>query len=166
MSPQTMTEKDSYLQASDREHQITLRVLRAFPSDQLDLRPHPTSATARDLMWMFALNKGAIDALIEGTLAMKPLPPAPRGRDELIATYEKIVADHVAKVRSMSDDQFNAPVRLQAGKDKFVEARRADGLWMMLMDTIHHRGQLSVYLRMTGSRVPSIYGPSRDEPWG
>ena len=38
-------------------------------------------------------------------------------------------------------------------------------LWLMLMDSVHHRGQLSVYLRMVGGKVPSIYGPSADEPW-
>ena len=164
MSPQTMTEKDSYLQACEREHEITLRVLRAFPAGKLDLQPHPTSQTARDLMWMLALNKAAIEALIAGTLAQQSFPPAPQGRDELIATYEKIVKDHVAKVRAMTEEEFNAPVRIQSGKDSFMEARRGDGLWFMLMDTIHHRGQLSVYLRMSGAKVPSIYGPSRDEP--
>ena len=40
-----------------------------------------------------------------------------------------------------------------------------DVLWFMLTDSIHHRGQLSVYVRMAGGRVPSIYGPSADEPW-
>jgi uncharacterized damage-inducible protein DinB len=41
----------------------------------------------------------------------------------------------------------------------------SDILWIMLMDSIHHRGQLSVYVRMAGGKVPSIYGPSADEPW-
>jgi uncharacterized damage-inducible protein DinB len=45
------------------------------------------------------------------------------------------------------------------------EVRRADMLWTMLSDSIHHRGQFSVYLRLVGARVPSIYGPSGDEPW-
>lgn len=43
--------------------------------------------------------------------------------------------------------------------------RKADVLWMMMMDAVHHRGQFSVYLRMAGGKVPSIYGPSADEPW-
>jgi uncharacterized damage-inducible protein DinB len=45
------------------------------------------------------------------------------------------------------------------------DVRRQDFLWMMLNDMIHHRGQFSVYLRMAGGKVPSIYGPSKDEPW-
>ena len=43
--------------------------------------------------------------------------------------------------------------------------RRADILWLTLHDMIHHRGQFSIYLRMAGGKVPSIYGPSGDEPW-
>jgi uncharacterized damage-inducible protein DinB len=47
-----------------------------------------------------------------------------------------------------------------------AEVRRADMLWLMLNDSIHHRGQFSIYLRLVGAKVPSIYGPSGDEPWG
>src|SRR5438132_11205433 len=45
------------------------------------------------------------------------------------------------------------------------DVRRLDFFWFLLMDMVHHRGQLSVYLRMAGGKVPSIYGPSADEPW-
>jgi uncharacterized damage-inducible protein DinB len=46
-----------------------------------------------------------------------------------------------------------------------ADVRKLDFLWLMLTDQIHHRGQLSVYARMAGGKVPSIYGPSFDEPW-
>lgn len=45
------------------------------------------------------------------------------------------------------------------------DVRRGDLLQMMVMDNVHHRGQFSVYLRMAGGKVPSIYGPTADEPW-
>jgi uncharacterized damage-inducible protein DinB len=45
------------------------------------------------------------------------------------------------------------------------EVRKGQVFWIMLMDAVHHRGQFSVYLRMVGAKVPSIYGPSLDEPW-
>jgi len=50
-------------------------------------------------------------------------------------------------------------------KDRMEAHRRGDVLWYSLHALIHHRGQLSVYLRMVGGKVPSIYGPSGDEPW-
>ncbi len=46
-----------------------------------------------------------------------------------------------------------------------VTFRRADARWMFFYDSIHHRGQMTVYLRAVGGRVPSIYGGSADEPW-
>ncbi|MHB8852143.1 MAG: DinB family protein [Ignavibacteriaceae bacterium] len=48
---------------------------------------------------------------------------------------------------------------------KMGDVRCIDLAWMMLLDMIHHRGQFSIYLRMAGGKVPSIYGPSADEPW-
>ena len=45
------------------------------------------------------------------------------------------------------------------------DVRIMDIFWLMLMDSVHHRGQFSVYLRMSGGKVPSIYGPTADEPW-
>jgi uncharacterized damage-inducible protein DinB len=51
------------------------------------------------------------------------------------------------------------------GPGQVADVPVADMLWIMLLDAVHHRGQLSVYLRMAGGKVPSIYGPSADEPW-
>jgi uncharacterized damage-inducible protein DinB len=51
------------------------------------------------------------------------------------------------------------------GKAKVMELSGKDWLWSLLHDQIHHRGQLSVYLRLVGAKVPSIYSPSADEPW-
>ncbi len=56
-------------------------------------------------------------------------------------------------------------VQFPSGPGKVSDIRRGNLLWMFLYDHIHHRGQLSVYQRIAGGRVPSIYGPSGDEPW-
>lgn len=52
-----------------------------------------------------------------------------------------------------------------SGPRTMADYSRLEIAWFMLYDQIHHRGQLSVYLRMSGAKVPSIYGPSLDEPW-
>jgi uncharacterized damage-inducible protein DinB len=66
----------------------------------------------------------------------------------------------------MSEQAFNAPFTILAGAGgKTNTLRRADVLWMFAMDQVHHRGQFSVYSRIAGASVPSIYGPSGDEPW-
>jgi uncharacterized damage-inducible protein DinB len=65
-------------------------------------------------------------------------------------------------------DQFIQNWERQESKEverERSDMRTADVLWTGVMDTVHHRGQFSVYLRMAGGKVPSIYGPSADEPW-
>jgi uncharacterized damage-inducible protein DinB len=56
-------------------------------------------------------------------------------------------------------------VKVMVGRNAFADVRSIDSIWGVIMDNIHHRGQFSVYLRMVGGKVPSIYGPSHDEPW-
>jgi uncharacterized damage-inducible protein DinB len=81
---------------------------------------------------------------------------------EIIALYEVIHRDAIAKVRnndlSGTIDFFVAP-KTPGKVDKF------ELLKMMLFDHVHHRGQFSIYLRLVGAKVPSIYGPTADEPW-
>jgi len=60
---------------------------------------------------------------------------------------------------------MNEEIDWMVGAGEFAKVRRGDILWMALHDMIHHRGQLSVYIRIAGGKVPSIYGPSADEPW-
>jgi uncharacterized damage-inducible protein DinB len=71
----------------------------------------------------------------------------------------------VAKVQGMPEADWNAKTTVPVGTQKTREIRRADMLWLMLNDSIHYRGQFSIYLRLVGAKVPSIYGPSADEPW-
>ncbi|NIP58360.1 MAG: hypothetical protein GWM92_04890 [Gemmatimonadetes bacterium] len=56
-------------------------------------------------------------------------------------------------------------MRFFTGPGTTGEIPRIDWLWFLLNDQIHHRGQFSIYLRMADGQVPSIYGPSADEPW-
>jgi len=72
--------------------------------------------------------------------------------------------DHLIEA-GLDSGTMNGTVRMPVGPKQVGDVRRGDALWMMLMDTVHHRGQLSVYQRIAGGKVPSIYGPSGDEPW-
>lgn len=81
------------------------------------------------------------------------------------AAYEKSHSEMVAKVSKASDGDVNKTVKFFTGPKQMGDVRIMDILWLMLMDSVHHRGQFSVYLRMAGGKVPSIYGPTADEPW-
>lgn len=160
------TERDMFLTGAEREYQTTLRVLDAYPESKLDLKPAETSMSARDLIWLLSLGKGAVGPIVAGRLATDvKAPPAPGTKAELIGAFKQAHAGQIAAVRNMDDATFNGGMEIQTGPSSFGQVRRADALWFLAMDGIHHRGQLTVYLRMAGGKVPSIYGPSGDEPW-
>ena len=168
MTTQTKaTEKDMFLMGAEREFQTTLRALEAYPEGKLDLRPAEKSMTARELIWMFSLGKGMTDAIVAGKFEMEGhMPPAPKTKAELIEAFKQAHAKQIAAVRGLDETAFNGTIEIPAGPGgKTAQVRRADALWMFAMDHTHHRGQLTVYLRMAGGKVPSIYGPSGDEPW-
>jgi len=84
---------------------------------------------------------------------------------EVISTYEKAHAALVERLKQTPEAELNQTVKFMTGPKQMGDMRKMDVLWFMLMDSVHHRGQLSVYLRMADGKVPSIYGPSADEPW-
>ena len=163
-----MTPKQQFLDAYGREHATTMRVLRAFPEDKLELQPHPKSKTARDLAWVFALEKGLGTLVMHDGLAKGvagAMPPAPQSWGDLLAATEKAHSDFGALIESFPDAQLEETVKFLGGPGLMADYRRIDFLWFLLSDEIHHRGQFSVYLRMADGKVPSIYGPTADEPW-
>jgi len=166
MTPlQTATEKDVHLAHREREHQTTVRVLKAYPPEKASFKPHDTSMTALETAWMMAGMQFDPGELMADEMKMEGPPPIPKTWQELIAAYEKTYTEFVRKLRAMPDDALNGTIRVPVAKDRLEPHRRGDVLWYFLHALIHHRGQLSVYLRMVGGKVPSIYGPSGDEPW-
>ena len=162
-----MTRQEQFLTFYEREHATTRRVLQAYPADRLDLRPHPKSKTARELAWVFAaerafgrwvLNNGFAD----GAPGKAPDPPA--SKQGLLAGIEKAHQEFCDFVRTLSEEQLVETVRFFTAPKTMGDVRRIDFLWFLGCDEIHHRGQLSIYLRMADGKVPSIYGPTADEP--
>jgi uncharacterized damage-inducible protein DinB len=161
--------KEVFLETYDREHETTMRVLRAYPEDQLDLKPSPKSHSARDLAWVFVLERGLgekvwNDGFSQGFARGNPPTPPEKWSDQL-AALEKAHKDFRDLVASASDEDLERKVKFFVAPKTMGDIRRLDWIWFLLHDQIHHRGQFSVYLRMAGGKVPSIYGPSGDEPW-
>ena len=161
--------KQQFLDVFDDEFERTMRVLRAYPADKLDLRPSPKSKTARELGWIFpserglgivVLNKQFGPEIFEG-----PQPEIPENWQDILAAFEKMNTDYRALVDGFSEEQMMEPVKFMTGPKQVGDMTRLNFAWFMLMDQIHHRGQFSVHLRMADGKVPSIYGPSLDEPW-
>jgi uncharacterized damage-inducible protein DinB len=168
----TRSPKTHFQDAFQREHATTLKVLRAYPEDHSELQPHPTSATARQLAWVFVLGQGVMAGVLTNKMKFddpntppQQPPAAPPTFGEVIAAYEKAVEDTMQILENTPDSTLLETARFPVGPKKLADVQKIQLLWYFLNDAIHHRGQLSVYLRMSGGKVPSIYGPSRDEPW-
>lgn len=163
------TPKLRFLESYEREHAITMRVLKAYPPDRTDLRPHPRCKTARELAWIFVMERGLSttvfnDGFAKGGPSGTP-PPPPESWAEILGAVEKTHNDFGEVIRSTPDEKLTETVKFFTAPKTLGDIRRIDFLWFILHDEIHHRGQFSIYLRIADGKVPSIYGPSGDEPW-
>src|SRR5215468_5421362 len=112
MAQQTVTEKDMFLQSFERETAITLKLLRAFPAERADYRPHEKSRSARELAWVFVTEQGLAAHAIDGTLNFSggsPSPAAPATFPEVISAFENAVRATQDKVAKTSEADLNKP---------------------------------------------------------
>ena len=122
-------------------------------------RPDPKSRTAQDIAWQILCEERMlIDALENGTAEWTPAP-APETMMEIVQTYEKQSASIAGRLTALPEAKWS-------GALEFFGSQRpaAPMAWSFLFDIVHHRGQITTYLRPMGSTVPQIYGPSADEP--
>jgi uncharacterized damage-inducible protein DinB len=159
--------KEQFLDGFERETATTLKVLKAYPESQSELRPHEKLKTARELAAMFTMEMALVDKVVRGTYAFPPkAPPVPETWSEVIDAFERDRTSCLEGIRQARDeDLLTGKTTFMVGPKKTDEWPTMEFLWFLLCDQIHHRGQLSVYLRLAGGKVPSIYGPSADEPW-
>jgi hypothetical protein len=140
-----------------------MRVLKAVPADQAAYRPHARSTCTGDLVWLLASELGDACELVERGEVSFVLRPAP-AVSESVAAYERNAEDLKTRLASMDDSRWDSNARFLVGEKVVWETSLGDMLFGFLFDAIHHRGQLSSYLRPMGAKVPSIYGPSADDP--
>ena len=161
------TEREHYLAAFRREYETTRRVLNAFPAAKAQYKPSERSPAANQVAWTLVASQMVIEPILTTPKLEPKAPPAPPADwKQLTEAFEQALAAAKTRLKAMTDAEFNSSIVMPIGPGgATAPVRRADALWMMLFDTVHHRGQFSVYLRAAGGKVPSIYGPSGDEPW-
>jgi uncharacterized damage-inducible protein DinB len=144
------------------EMQATKKVIAAIPEDRKNYKPDPKSRSAHELAWHIVnddvvfLNKIA-DMKIEMT---EPEPP-PATIAEILKWYELSLPRAIQRVGRMAAEQLLTPVSFFGVMNEPV----FQYLVLVNNHSVHHRGQLSTYLRPMGSKVPSIYGGSADVPF-
>jgi len=156
-----MVNKETLLKLFRKEFATTLKVMRAFPEDKLDFTPHERSQTAKKILStfvfeMFLMESYVFDEKLDGSVFQNYNP---KDLHALIEDFNNQTSIVIKKLSDISNDELNKTVEFAGTKfiaDEFM--------LMMLFDQIHHRGQMSVYIRLAGGKVPSIYGPSADDP--
>jgi hypothetical protein len=158
-----MTIREFCLARRKAESPAFVKVLKAVPGDRLDYRPEPRSRTAAELASLIAAEEAALVELIDkGRIEWKD--PSPLGRvDEIVALYERSQADVNRRIEAMDEGAWERKVQFVLPGGGVWEDTLGEFVWGFLFDEIHHRGQLSTYLRPMGGKVPSIYGPSADD---
>ena len=157
-------ELEMFLATWDREAQSTTKLLRALPSTQYDFRPDAGGRSLGELAWHLAEGDAYMSFGIErGGFNMDVKPPSierPRSIEGLAPAFEQVHQEAVARIRKLKPEDLDRAIEF-FGRPMPIR----DILWgMIIFHTIHHRGQLSTYLRPMGGKVPSIYGPSGDDP--
>ena len=155
--------REYYQECLDAEKPKFIRVMNAVPADQAGYRPHLRSTAAGDLVWLLASElQDACELIDRGEVSYvsRPAPTVP----ESIVVYERNVEALQKRVAMLDDAGWDRKVRFLVEGQVAWETSLGDMLFGFLFDAIHHRGQLSTYLRPMGAKVPSIYGPSADDP--
>ena len=142
------------------------RTLKAVPDDaSLDYRPHEKSRTATDLLAVFADEANMLVSLV-GTAQFDVAAFTPStypSGGAAAAAFSTAMAKALEAIAACDDEKWEGKARFMSGEKVEWETNLGQMAWGFLLDLIHHRGQLSVYIRPLGGRVPSIYGPSADE---
>src|SRR5215210_7491227 len=153
-----MDEKALFTKFWTNESKTTRNVLARIPESS-DYRPDPRSRTAKEIAWQIVCEeKMLIEALESGKAEWAP-PPMPETMKEVLDAYEHQSAELQRRWRELPAERWGGMLEF------FGSERPASPMaWSFLFDIVHHRGQITTYLRPMGSKVPQIYGPSGDEP--
>jgi uncharacterized damage-inducible protein DinB len=159
-----MDEKALFLRFWGKEAPATRKVLSRIPQEKSDYKPDAKSRTAREIAWLLVHEEILLaEGLERGQFEWVELP-TPATMAEIVAVYDARHEELTERMKKVPASQWEKrmPFTFQ-GQEVMNETGYENG-WITLFDQVHHRGQLSTYLRPMGSTVPQIYGPSADEP--
>jgi uncharacterized damage-inducible protein DinB len=157
---------ESLIGELEREARSTVRMLERVPADRLEWKPHEKSMSIGQLAWHIAtLPRSGVLGLKEKRREVGLSRPGPRTGDDLVGTFTTCVAELKAALTATSDETLLTERFSFERNGEKVASFPLIGLiqTVILNHSIHHRGQLSVYLRLLNIPVPAMYGTSADE---
>jgi uncharacterized damage-inducible protein DinB len=159
-----MDDKTLFLKFWEREAPATRKVISRIPQEKSDYRHDPKSRTARQIAWLLVEEERLlVEGLERGSIVWEEVP-IPATVEEILAHYDRLHDTLLDRLRHLDARAWERQVPFLAGGQEIMKEPGSEHAWITLFDQVHHRGQLSTYLRPMGSKVPSIYGPSADEP--
>jgi len=142
------------------EFNVSRKVIAAVPTAESSYKPSEKCMSGIELAAHLATAEYFfLDGILNGAFRPSP-PPELKSTEEILAWYDATIPPMYDKVAAMTGEQLAAPINFM----NFMNEPAVIYLGLNLKHSIHHRGQLSSYLRPMGSKVPGIYGPSGDEP--
>jgi uncharacterized damage-inducible protein DinB len=168
-----MSFKNAYIAEFDQEMKSTRTLLERVPADRLDWRPHEKSYTLGEL----ATHIGNLLTWADATVKQDEFDVAPEGQErprggaaasveDVLAGFDRNATAAREAIGAVDDEHLQGPWSLlNGGKTLFTMPRSVVLRSFVLNHLIHHRAQLTVYLRLCDVPLPVIYGPSADESW-
>ena len=163
-----MTISAQMLPEFDEEMATTRRLLEIVPSDRGDWKPHPKSFSLGHLAQLVSGMPGWLTNMLTQTeldLAASPGYSLQK-TEQLVAAFDKNVREARAALAAARDPDFDVSWSLKNGGHVLMTSTRRYVVRQTINHLVHHRGQLTVYLRMNDVPLPSIYGPTADTKWG
>lgn len=146
-----------------QERALFLRVAQAVLEEGLEHRPDPKARCSRELIeHLIGHNLDLIELVDDGVIHHRNQVPF-QSMDDAVEQLDGSFAMVIEKLGAIDDDAWLEPAKFVVGDQVIMEAPLEQLAWMMLLDSVHHRGQLTTHLRPMGSKVPALYGPSADE---
>lgn len=157
-----MDHKIFFLKHWEKEAQATRKVISRIP-EGATYRPDPKARTAREIAWLMVREEAAlVEGLEKGAFGWEEVA-APATVGEVQADYEHQHDALTKRLHAIPAARWEEQMPFLWGGQEVMRDTGYEMAWGFLLDQIHHRGQLSTYLRPMGAKVPAIYGPSADE---
>jgi uncharacterized damage-inducible protein DinB len=159
----------AFVAEMEHEAQVSRACLERIPSDKFEWKPHEKSMAfgqlASHVAEMFGWTPSTLGSSELDFAKMDYKPFVPETTDHLLEYFDSNVREAIDTLRHTSDEQFMEDWTMRNGEQIFFTMPKVAVMRSFVLNHIvHHRGQLSVYLRLNDIPVPSIYGPSADEP--
>ena len=156
---------DALLAELAEEMKTTRRCIERVPTEKGDWKPHPKSFSLAHLTQLVSSMPGWITKIVQGrNIDLSEGPGYTNEKTEtLLQQFDKHVAEARAAIKAARDEDYGKPWELRMGDKVLMALPRGVVIRQTINHLVHHRGQLTVYLRMLEVPVPSVYGPSADE---